>query len=258
MNYTKDKQNIGWGIFLIAAGLSIMIELYTNLDDWIKISVFFLGGLAGLYVYFKNKSEWTLLISPYIMLSISLIGWLAIFGLFSGDFLGSIVLSLVAAPFVFVYQHNKENWWALIPTYILLSIALMLLLTSFNILSGIMVAPFILYSISIPFLVIYFKNKEYWWSLIPAYTMITVGTMVGLIEFGILVDMLIPAYIMAAISIPFFIVYYLNKEHWWALIPAGILGFLSLAFMLSAPVGKIAIPVVLIIAGAYMLFRKKE
>ncbi len=258
MNNNSERQNIGWGILLICFGISTMIQLYTGYPDWIRISVFFLGGIVGLAFFLADKSDWKLLIPIYIMLSVAAISWLAIFELINEDIIGSVVLTIVAAPFVYVYFQNKNNWWALIPAYSLLSIALIIMLTNINIIGEAFVAPLILFSIAIPFLYVYFKNKENWWALIPAYTMFVIGAMVGLIELNILEDLIVPAYILSAISLPFFVVYFRNNENWWALIPGGVLGFLALGFMLSAPIGNIIIPLVLIVAGVYFLLKKKD
>lgn len=261
MESKVNKQNLGWGILLICFGISALLDIYTGVSEWYKFGIFFLGGLVALAIFFADRSDWALLIPAYVMIAIAAIGAMAVLDLLDGDIMGSFVLVLVAAPFLAVYLRNREHWWALIPSFILFAIALMLLLTTLNVLGDDLIAPFILYAIAIPFLVVYFRNKkENWWALIPAYAMIVIGTMVGLIETRILGDMLIPAYIMLAIALPFFVVYFRNRENWWALIPGGIMAFIGLGFLLSEPVGRFFVPAALIVTGLWVLLRqgKKE
>jgi hypothetical protein len=257
MDSMIKKQNMGWGILLICAGISAIFEQYTEVSAWYQLAVFFVGGLVSLALFFGDRSNWLLLIPTYIMLFIAVIGAIAILDIIDGDLLGAFVLVLIAAPFLVIYLKNKNNWWAIIPSFILFAIALMLFLTSVNVLSDDLIGPFVLFSIAIPFLVVYFRNKENWWALIPAYTMIVIGIMVGLIETDILRSMLIPAYVFLAIAIPFFVVYFRNKDYWWALIPGGILGLVGFGFLLSESIGEFLLPAALIAAGLWMVLRKK-
>ena len=256
MKSMANKQNMGWGILLICFGLAAITNLYTGISDWVSVTIFFLGGLAAFAVFWTDRSNWLLLIPVYVTWAITAIVVVALLDLLQGEIMGTLALTLVGVPFLAVYLRNRDNWWAIIPSFILFAIALMLLLTTLNVLSDEMIAPLILFSIAIPFLVVYFTNRDYWWALIPAYAMIVIGIMVGLIETGILKDLLIPAYIMMAIAIPFFVVYFRNKEYWWALIPGGIMCLMGLGFLLSEPVGKFLIPAALIIVGAWVLVRQ--
>lgn len=258
METNTNKQNMGWGILLICFGVATMTEMYTGLSDWLNIGVFFLGGLITLALFLSDRSDWLLLLASYIMLAVAVLGAVAFWGVLDGDLIGSFALLLIGAPFLAVYLRNKENWWAIIPAYILLAISLMLLLTSINFFNDKLIAPFVLFSIAIPFLVVYFKNQEHWWALIPAYVMVVVGIMVGLIEYNIFPDLLIPSYINFAIALPFFVVYFRNKKNWWALIPGGILGLISLGFLLSIPAGRFLAPVVMIAVGIWLVLRQTK
>jgi hypothetical protein len=229
MESKASKQNIGWGVLLICFGIVAMLDIYYPMSDWLDISIFFVGGLIASAIFWTDRSNWVLLIPVYVMWAIALIGAVAILDLLQGDIIGSLVLTLIGVPFLVVYLRNRGDD---------------------------LIAPFILYAIAVPFLVVYFINREHWWALIPAYTMVVIGTMVGLIETGILSDMIIPAYINLAIAIPFFVVYFRNKENWWALIPGGIMGLIGLGFLLSEPVGQFLIPAALILVGGWILVRQ--
>ena len=118
------------------------------------------------------------------------------------------------------------------------------------------IAVYVLGVIALPFVVGYLRHQDSWGLLIPAYVLFAVGIMVGLIGLGWLDDFLIPAYVMGAIAIPFFVVYIRNPKNWWALIPGGIMGLMSIAFLLATPAVRFIVPVVMVLAGIWILFRQ--
>jgi len=82
------------------------------------------------------------------------------------------------------------------------------------------------------FLTVFLGNREQWWSLIPGFSLLGVG---GTIILSSLFDeqggVWGGAFLMAMISLAFWVIYVMRREHWWALIPAGTL--LSLAVMIA-------------------------
>ena len=80
--------------------------------------------------------------------------------------------------------------------------------------------------------------------------------MVGLIGVGFLNDLLIPAYVLIAISIPFFVVFARDTQKWWPLIPGGITAIVGLSFLIAEAAVQFVVPAVLIIAGIWVLARQ--
>ena len=80
--------------------------------------------------------------------------------------------------------------------------------------------------------------------------------MVPLIDFGILDGILVAAYVLFAIAVPFFVVYARDSKQWWALIPGGITAVIGLSFLIAGDVSKYVVPAVLIIAGTWVLVRQ--
>lgn len=250
----SNKRNVGWGIFLICLGLIAMAQTYFNWEDWIAVAILGLGGLIGLVVFLTETSDWVLLIPVYVMSAIAGITAVAIWGNPDDKLFPSVVIFLIALPFLAVYIRKKDNWWALIPSYVLLIIIPIILFE--NLILDELIATYIMTAIGLPFLYVYLRNRENWWALIPAYTMFVIGIMIGLIGFNILDDLMIPAYIFMAIAVPFLYVYYQNREHWWALIPGGITGMMGLAFLLSASAAQLVGPAIMILAGLWLLWRQ--
>jgi hypothetical protein len=154
-----------------------------------------------------------------------------------------------------LYTADRSDRSVLLAAYVLWAIALLIALVTLDILRDEAVAFFVLLAIALPFLSIYYRDRTQWWALIPAYVLVAVGVMVGLIGLGLLGDALVPAYVLFAIAIPFFVVYVRDRSQWWPLIPGGILAIVGLAFLIAegsfAYLGGLA----LILIGAWILYR---
>ena len=162
-----------------------------------------------------------------------------------------LVAALVATS---LYYADRSDWGMLITLYVLWAAFLLNVVTALNILRDEGIAFFVLVAIAIPFLAVYYRDRKQWWALIPAYVLIVIGIMVALIGLNVLGDLLIPSYVMFAIAIPFFFVYYRNRKLWWALIPAGIMAVIGIAFLIAeAALEYIGAVVLLLVGGAILL-----
>lgn len=255
MEKKENKRSMVWGVLLITFGAAALVDIFYGISDWMMAGLFALGGVLALIVFLFDRKDWQLLIPPYILFAIAGIIALAVSDLLNGEFIAVFVLSLVAVPFLAVFLFDRANWWALIPAYVMLFVIGIIVLTTFNIITGGWVPFYVLGMVGLPFLVVYLVNRTNWWALIPAYVMFVVGTMVLLIDARILNDFGVPSYIMLAIALPFFVVYFSNKEQRWALIPGSITGVIGLGFLAGTTIAQYLIPVVLIVAGAWVLMR---
>jgi hypothetical protein len=160
-----------------------------------------------------------------------------------------------------IYLMDRSERALLIPAYVLWVVALMVALITLNVLNDEFVATYVLAAIALPFLIAFLRNRAQWPMLIPAYVLVAVGVMVGLIGTGVLNELLIPAYVMFAIAIPFFFVYVRNPKQWWALIPGAVMTVIGLGFLIAESAAQLVAPVVLIIVGVWILarqFRRRE
>ncbi|MDZ4159984.1 MAG: hypothetical protein U1B80_09355 [Anaerolineaceae bacterium] len=83
------------------------------------------------------------------------------------------------------------------------------------------------------FLSVVFHNRQQWWAVIPGMALLSIATVIllgtlapHLSEFGGTV-------FMAGFSLAFWLVFYLSRQNWWAIIPAGAL--LTIAVMTAIP-----------------------
>jgi hypothetical protein len=154
-----------------------------------------------------------------------------------------------------LYLADRSDWWMLLVAYVLWAIALLIALVVPEILQDEAVATYVLFAIGLPFLAVYLWDRALWWALIPAYVMLVVGVMIGLIGLGVLDDMLVPAFILLAIALPFFVVFARDRRQWWALIPGGILAVIGLFFLIAEAALEYIGGFVLLLVGAWILAR---
>jgi hypothetical protein len=256
MDPIAKRQNVVWGALLILLGLLALIQTFTNLSAWTWVAALSAGGLAMFAIYLATRSHQVALIPAYVLWVVALLIALITLNILRDEAIATFVLAAIALPFLIVFLRNRTQWWALIPTYVLFAVALMVGLIGIRVLRDEAIATYVLWAIALPFLIVFLNNNNQWWALIPTYVLGAIGLMVGLIGLRILNDLLIPAYVMFAIALPFFVVYLRDSKQWWALIPAGIMAVIGLSFFIAeAAVGYIG-PVVLIGVGVWIVVRQ--
>ncbi|MCO6452374.1 MAG: hypothetical protein J5I90_16465 [Caldilineales bacterium] len=180
-----------------------------------------------------------------------------------GDLWGLIFSALFivgGAAFLMVYVQDQENWWALIPGFILLGIGagvgLALLPLPF---ADQLTGPVIVGGISLAFWAVFIVNREQWWAVIPGGILLSVAVMIFLTEF--LPDEYAVGVMFLGMALTFVVVALLpnpeGKRMTWAFIPAAV--FVVIGFIVNAPAFAEYLPVVgalaLIIGGAALLFQ---
>lgn len=116
-------------IVLVFGGLLLLQQLNViaiHGDIWtFIISAFFAtAGAAFLVVLISNTKNWWAAIPGMTLIGLAfLIGSNALFPGLSGDISAAIFMACIGAGFWIVYFLNIQNWWAIIPGGVLLSIA---------------------------------------------------------------------------------------------------------------------------------------
>jgi hypothetical protein len=255
MDFAK-RQNVVWGALLIFLGFLALVQTFVNLSAWAWAGALTAAGLAMFTIYLTNRSYWAALIPAYVLWAVALLIALITLNILRDEAIAAFVLSAVALPFLVVFLRDRTQWWALIPTYVLLAVGSMVGLIGIGILRDEFVATYVLWAIALPFLIVFLSDTDQWWPLIPTYVLGAIGLMVGLIGVRLLKDLLIPAYVMFAIALPFFVVYVRDNKQWWALIPAGIMAVIGLSFFIAESAVNYVGPIVLIAAGVWVLTRQ--
>lgn len=224
----KQWLDIAGGMGLILVGC---IFLAQNLGYLPKIAplawaIMFGVASAGFFVNYGVRKErmWWWLFPAVLTAVVALLFLLAAANII-GAFMGTLVLWGCAIPFLVAFwQDKQQNWWGLIPFWVLLMIGSVLLLA--EMLPGEWVGGMILLGLALPFLAVYLGNRRHWWALIPAYVLVALSL---LTLFGSRArSEVVGAYFMFALALPFVVLFMWRRAYQWALIPAYVLTVLGI------------------------------
>jgi hypothetical protein len=182
------------------------------------------------------------------------------FGIFKGGALfWTIASALAGVLFISVFMTNRQNWWALIPGIIFLTIAVTIGFDAF--LPGYSGSnfggPIILGGIALSFLLVYIAERSNWWAIIPAGVMATIAVVAivdsnsssaasgGIFFLGLGITFALVAIVPTTVG-----------QMRWAWIPAAILGLMGILILLTAEkLINYIWPSALILAGVFMMWR---
>jgi len=203
----KDQSRIIWGSLLILAGVLFFLQEFQVVGsafDYLWLILMAAGSGVFLYLYFTKRDQWWAIIPGLALLGLTLGGLEGLINAFPGwDWTGALFLGCVGLAFWLIYLRNKEQWWAIIPGGVLVTLALVAALSS----------------------VVAWDDVIFFLGLGLTFALVAV--------------------------LP-------NQTHntRWALIPAGVLTVLGLA--LFAPMQSVAnyiFPVLLVAVGVFILLR---
>jgi hypothetical protein len=126
--------------------------------------------------------------------------------------------------------HSRALWGIL-----LIVVGLLFLLESLAILSLGSAWALLFAAAGLAFGYVYLEDRSRWWAVIPAFTLIGIGGLIG-------INALFPetgeqwgaGFFLGALSLSFWFIYLTTaREQWWAIIPGGVLIALALAIALE-------------------------
>ena len=157
--------------------------------------------------------------------------------------------------FLFKFLTGRGHWWPLIPAFTLLGLSPTIILAQF--------APQVedtwggaifLGMIGLAFGAVYFTDREHWWAVIPAGTLLTLALITVISSVHVDTD----GIFFLGLGLTFALLAFLPTPRGrikWAIIPAGLLLALGLLIIVSATVLDYFGPVALILVGLYLVLR---
>ncbi len=124
----KDRSRLLWGALLILAGILFFLQEFQVLGSafeylWILLMAF--GSGAFLWIYFTKPDQWWAVIPGLTLLGLTLVGLENIIRIFPGaSWSGAVFLGCIGLAFWLVYLRRQEQWWAIIPGGVLVTLAL--------------------------------------------------------------------------------------------------------------------------------------
>lgn len=129
------ESRIFWGVLLILGGILFLLD---NLNV-LKVAGLFWAivfGLIGIFIlgyFFSNRATWWALIPGVILLDLAFIITLGVVAPgFASKWSGPVFLGGISLCFWLIYGLNRDFWWAIIPGGVLLTLAGVSLIDSYN------------------------------------------------------------------------------------------------------------------------------
>ena len=170
-------------ILLIAVGILVLLQNLGVLAVDLALLwalLFGAGGVVFLYVFLTDRTNWWAIIPGFVLLSIAAIIALDQFApQISESWGGALVLGGIGLAFWVVYLTSRENWWAVIPGGVMVTLALVTAISS--VVEGVEMGGVFLIGLGLTFgLLSLLRTPEghMKWALIPAGVLLVVGLLV--------------------------------------------------------------------------------
>lgn len=166
------------------------------------------------------------------------------------------LFGLGGVAFLLVFIFDTDEWWALIPGFVLIGIGTNVFMGRYMATLASRWGGFVFLGfLSLSFIVIYISHRDHWWAIIPGGVLLTLASSTLVADNSLLQG----GVFFLGMALTFALVYILPKpagKLTWALYPAGILFLIGILVTLGATdfINYIW-PVVLLIAGGFVLFR---
>jgi hypothetical protein len=177
----RQKLTIVGGALLIIAGVLFLLDSLAILQITALIwaLIFAAGGLAFLTVFVLNRAAWWPVIPGFALLGLAVLILVGAYLPDVGAWAGSIFLGAIALGFWVVYLLEREQWWAIIPGGVLVTLALVAGLA--EVVGGGAVGGLFFFGIGATFAllaVVPTSEGRLRWAWIPAIVMVVMGFVV--------------------------------------------------------------------------------
>ena len=224
-----NKSSLFWGVLLIVGGALALTQQMGYLDqlpESIWMWIFALVSFGAFLSYaLSGWKDWGWLFPAGIFGGLAVTVGLATNAVDSAA-VGSPLFIGLLLPFGAAYLADRvRNWWALIPGALMLFLALTTLLVD-NI-GGEWIGSLFLFLVGLGFFVVYLNNRAHTWALLVAYILAVLSIAPAMAAGGGNTAAYFGSVFLFAVALPFFVLYFRSMEHWWAIIPAGVMTTLA-------------------------------
>ena len=182
-------------------------------------------------------------------LGLLILGW---------SWIASPVFLVAGGVFIYLFITDQERWWAIIPGLTLAGLGVLMILGALPWgFAGQLGGAVFMGSISAAFWIIYLRNREFWWAIIPGGAVGSLAVLILVADF--LPEMAGAGLFFLGMGATFGLVYLLaraEEKMTWALIPGGIMAAMGALFVISSLRAlRWLWPLALIAAGVYVVVR---
>jgi hypothetical protein len=219
-------RSVRWTIFtgvgLILVGLLLLLDAL-HLPFWRDLLwpvIFGIGAIAFLTVFARSRESWWAAIPGFVLLGLCLTTALSRFWPGAGDVPASLFFLCLAGGFGAVHLRDRDNWWALIPAGVMLTLAVVVALPPQ--MDGMPSASILFLGLAATFMIL---------ASVPLKSTRKTGD---------------------PLSDPT-----VDRRMWWPLIPGTVLGAMGVVFALQAatllPAANYLTPLALLLAGIILV-----
>jgi hypothetical protein len=224
----SNKQNsLVWGVVLFILGSLFIVENLGLIADFPQAMWTAVLGAASLFLvvtyFFRDKGNWRWFFPIFIAGGLLLSAVLSLTTI-NPIWIGALLMVSISTPFWIIFLFDKkENWWALLPGWATAALALIILVSEMW--TKEMIGALVVWSVSLPFVVYYFRGQVHRLALIPGFFITLAGAIVLLVSQT--AEETIGTFVLLVLAFPFIAIYLFTKN-WWAAVPAGVLTTLAL------------------------------
>jgi hypothetical protein len=178
-----------WGLLLILAGVLFLLDLvdYISIGDYQWAIILGIGGLAFFSVFIADRNQWWSLFPSFgLLIGAAILFLETAFPELPGDIGGAIAMAGIGLAFLIIFLINTENWWALIPAGVLISLSLGLGLSIY--IDGLEMGGVLLIGLGLTFGLIGLvptQQGRMRWAFIPALILLAIGFIILLASFNL-------------------------------------------------------------------------
>lgn len=196
--------------------------------------------------YTDTRSWAYVLVVGGLLLLAAQLGWLG----WMNSWLWAALFLAGGAFFLLRFVREPAYWWASIPGAALAGVGL-------TFLAGDVGGAWFLGALGAGFAAVYVSGRQRWWAVIPAGVLLTLAAVAWL-------DVRAPRWdtgwlFFAGIAVTFALLAVLPEQqgrHRWAVVPVLVATALALLTLLSGAVSGVVLPLLLVAAGVYMIWRR--
>lgn len=183
----RVPSSVVWGVLLLLAGVMLLLDYLDVLPgEWIFWTVALSAGAgAFLYVFLTQREKWWAAIpAGWLLGAAATTVWESV-GAGEDDRGGALLLGLGGLGFWAVYARRRENWWAIIPGGVLVTLAVMISLE--GVVGGATAGSVLFFGLALTFaLLSVLPGTAMRWPLIPAAGLTVLGVLTALEATGAL------------------------------------------------------------------------
>lgn len=189
----RISEAVGWGIFLLLAGIFLLLKNLGVFGQWADAAwaaLYALAGLGFLVWFFMGTENWWRAIPAFTLLGIGGGLFLAWRNPMWADYGPSLALAGIALGFWAVLVVRREQWWALVPAGALTTVAILLALWGRLAPAGRMAV--LLVGMGLTWLLLYalrYNQRDARWASVPAGALLLLGgvTLIGALPMPVVV-----------------------------------------------------------------------